>query len=130
MAVGNGTNITVLVSTDGGFAAIGSETNAVFSQTTEYIDVSTKDSRKRAGLPGKYSASVTVDNMYVEGSANVALLETASRNGTTIAIQRAVAGEGTEGATVIVTDFTETHAFEDASTISMTLEVTGAWAAV
>jgi hypothetical protein len=99
MAVGNGTNITVLVTTDGGttFAAIGSETNAVFSQTTEYIDVSTKESRKRAGLPGKYSASVTVDNMYVEGSANVALLETASRNGTTIAIQRAVAGEGTEG---------------------------------
>jgi len=112
------------------WTTVGSQGNVVFNENVDVIDVSSKDSRNRKLLPGRYSASVTLDALYVPSAAGYTALRDAMRNGTVMKIRRQYSGTDTEQADCIVTSMSDSFPDQEAATISVSVEVTGAWSAV
>lgn len=134
MAEINGTSVLLLVNTGTVavpvYTVVGSQSNVNFTESTDPIDVSSKDSRSRKLLAGGYSASVSLDGFYVPSQAQHAALNAAMRDGASIVIRRSTAGVSVEGASAIVTNMSEDFPREGAGTISVSLEITGDWSAV
>ena len=59
----NGTDILLYVNTGTpavpAYTVVGSQRDVTFEESTDEIDVSSKDSRAKRVLPGRYSASVS-----------------------------------------------------------------------
>lgn len=81
----NGTDILLLVNTGTPgspvYEVVGSQRDVTFEETTDEIDVSSKDGRAKRVLPGRYSASISLDALYVPTGAAYQALKDAMRNG-------------------------------------------------
>jgi hypothetical protein len=120
----NGNSVTLLVNT----FSVGGQTNVTFNENRDTFDTSKKGDDKRTLSAGRYSANVTLDNLFVDGDSAYTALQTAVRGGTTVTIVRGDSGGSTiESATAYVTSLSANFPDMDNSTVSVTLEVTGAW---
>lgn len=130
----NGFDVLLLVNTGSDAAptwtAVGSQRNVSFEETTASIDASSKDQREKRVLPGRYAATVSLDALYVPDDAAFLALQAANRAGELIKIRRERADTAEEEATALITSMTDEHPDQDASTISVDLEIDGAWSAV
>lgn len=130
----NGFDVLLLVNTGSDAAptwtAVGSQRNVTFEETTASIDASSKDQREKRVLPGRYAATVSLDALYVPDDSAFLALQTANRAGELIKIRRERADTAEEEATALITSMTDEHPDQDASTISVDLEIDGAWSAV
>ena len=130
----NGADILLLVNTGTigtpVYTAVGSQKDVSFSEERDLIDTSDKSSANKTYLYGKYGSTVDLDALFVNGDAGMSALRTALRNGTTLLIRRQFSGSATEGATCLVSSLSEAHPDADASTVSCSVTITGAWAAV
>ena len=133
MAV-NGADTILLVENpqgSGTYVAVGSQRDVTFNETTEPIDGSSKtDGRATRNLPGRYSASVDLDALFVPNDAAHALLKQANRLGFLVKIRRRFVGNDQEEAEAVITNMSDTHPDQDAATVAITLSVDGVWAAV
>lgn len=130
----NGFDVLLLVNTGSDAAptwtAVGSQRNVTFEETTASIDASSKDQREKRVLPGRYAATVSLDALYVPDDSAFLALQTANRAGELIKVRRERADTAEEEATALITSMTDEHPDQDASTISVDLEIDGAWSAV
>lgn len=130
----NGFDVLLLVNTGSDAAptwtAVGSQRNVTFEETTASIDASSKDQREKRVLPGRYAATVSLDALYVPDDSAFLALQTANRAGELIKIRRERADVAEEEANALITSMTDEHPDQDASTISVDLEIDGAWSAV
>lgn len=128
----NGTDVLLKVNTNTSaspvWVAVGSQREASFEDTTEEIDVSTKDGREKVILPGRYGSSVTLDSLYVPSDTAYLALKDAMRDGDLIMIQTTQSGSIVEAATALVTSMSTSFPDQDAATISISLVVDGEWA--
>jgi len=125
MAV-NGTTILILIEGD----LMGSQRDASFDETTESIDVSSKDSRAKRVLPGRYGSTVSLDQLYVVSDNAYQHLKSAMRAGTFVTIRRQEGGAALEDAEAIVTSLSEKAPDQDAAVVSAELEIDGEWVEV
>ena len=125
----NGTDIIILIDDGSGLVAVGSQRNASFSESTEEIDVSSKDSRAKRVIPGRYSAGVSGEALYVPDDAAYLMLQAAMRNGTTVIVIREEEDVYLESADAIITSLGTEGPDQDAATISFDLVIDGEWAA-
>jgi TP901-1 family phage major tail protein len=92
----NGTELLILVNigTPGvpALMAIGSQRDATIEEATGTIDISSKDSRAQRVLPGRYSAKISMDALYVPNDATYQALRNANRNGNLILVAWEEAG--------------------------------------
>jgi TP901-1 family phage major tail protein len=127
----NGTDILLLVNTGTPtvpvYVAVGSQRDATFGETTDAIDVSSKDQREKRVLPGRYTAEITMDALYVPSDAAYQALRDAMRNGTMIKIVRQESGVSLEEATAVVTDLSQAAPDQDGATVSVGLAIDGEW---
>jgi TP901-1 family phage major tail protein len=127
----NGTDILLLVNTGTiltpVYVAVGSQRDATFGETTDAIDVSSKDQREKRVLPGRYTAEITMDALYVPSDAAYQSLRDAMRNGTMIKIVRQESGVSLEEATAVVTDLSQAAPDQDGATVSVGLAIDGEW---
>jgi TP901-1 family phage major tail protein len=131
MAGKNGSDVLLLVNTGTAsvpvYEAVASQRDVDFSETTEEIDVSSKDSRAKRVLPGRYGSTISLESLYVETSDDYNALKDAMRDGNAIKIGRQDDGVTMETADAIITDMTETFPDQGESTISISLTIDGFW---
>ena len=120
----SGTDVVLYVSTN----AVGYQRNVTFEETTEEIDVSSKEERSKRVLAGRYSSAVTLDALFVPSDTAYGALKTAMRSGSTVTVARYKDGAEIEHADAIVTSLSESFPDQDGATVSVSLVIDGDWA--
>ncbi|HBF40548.1 MAG TPA: hypothetical protein DDW19_01845 [Anaerolineaceae bacterium] len=130
----NGTDVLLLVNTGTelvpSYEAVGSQRDVSFEETTEEIDVSSKDSRAKRVLPGRYGASITLDALYVPSEAAFIALQNAMRDGELILVAKEVDNVTVETASALITSMSEAMPDQAEATISIALTIDGTWTVV
>ena len=130
----NGTDVLLLVNTGTelvpSYEAVGSQRDVSFEETTEEIDVSSKDSRAKRVLPGRYGATISLDALYVPSDSAYGKLKNAMRNGTLIMVAKEVDDVTIETASALITSMSEADPDQAESTISISLTLDGEWTVV
>lgn len=128
----NGSDVLLSVNTGTAelpeYTVVGAQRDVSFEEEMETIDISTKDSRASKIMAGRYSASVSLEALYVPTNSDYTALKTAFRNGDLIKIQRTEAGTATEIADALITGMSFDFPDQGEATISIDLEINGEWA--
>lgn len=107
----NGTDVLLLVNTGTPtvpvYSAVGSQRDVTFEEATEEIDVSSKDSRAKRVLPGRYSSNLSLDALYVWTDDGYQALRDAMRNGELILVARQDDGVTVETCDALITSLSE-----------------------
>jgi TP901-1 family phage major tail protein len=127
----NGTDVLLLVNTGTPivpvYTAVGSQRDVTFDEATAEIDVSSKDAREQEVLPGRYTANLTLDHLYVEDDAGYEALKDAMRDGELILVAKQVDEVTTETASALVTSLSERYPDQGEATVSCSLTISGGW---
>ena len=121
----NGTDILIMI--DGN--VVGSQRDVSLDENTDEIDVSSKEQREKRVLAGRYSASISLDALYVPDDAAYLALVAANRNGTAVEVICEEDGVALENADAIVTHVGKKGPDQGEAVISVDLTIDGAWAA-
>lgn len=119
----NGTDILIWIDGD----AVGSQRDVTVDETTEEIDVSSKDQREMRVLPGRYGATMSLDALYVPDDTAYLALRAAMRNGTFVEVVVIEEGVVLESADAIVTSLSRNGPDQGEATCSCGLRIDGAW---
>ena len=130
----NGTLFVVKVNTGTSesptWTAIAGQTGASVDETTDAIDVSSKDSRAGKFLPGRYGSTVSLDGLVDNPiGAGYTALQTAMRDGTTVMLQSVIDDVAVESAEAVITSLSSDYPDQDSATFSAAFTVTGEWTA-
>ena len=127
----NGTDVLLLVNTGTAavpvYEAVGSQRDVSFDEATEEIDVSSKDSRAKRVLPGRYSASLSLDALYVWTDDGYRALRGAMRDGELILVAREDDGTTIETADALITSLSESFPDQGEGTISIAMTIDDFW---
>lgn len=130
----NGSEILVLVNTGTPsvpvYEAVGYQRDATFTENTAEIDVSSKESRSKRVIAGRYSAEMQLDALYVPTDDGYQALLDAMRDGELIKVARQEEEVTIETADALVTSISSRAPDQGESTISVSLTLDGAWATV
>lgn len=119
----NGTDILIWVEGN----VVGSQRDVTIDETTEEIDVSSKDQREMRVLPGRYGSTISLDALYVPTNAAYIALQAAMRNGTFVEVVVIEEGVVLESADAIVTGLSRNGPDQAETTVSIGLRIDGAW---
>ncbi len=119
----NGTDVLLYV--DG--VVVGSQRDVTFEESTEEIDVSSKDGRAKRVLAGRYSSTVSLEALYVPTDTAYMSLKDAMRNGDFVTIVRLEDSVALESAEAIVTSLSEAAPDQGEATVSVSLTIDGDW---
>ena len=129
----NGSDVLVQVETpaDSGFyVTVGSQRGATFGETTNPIDMSSKESRLGFFNPGRWTSTISFEYMYIATASGYARLKAASRDGEYVRLRRRERGVNTEIAQCVVTSISEAAPDQDAVVVSADFQLNGGWEAV
>jgi TP901-1 family phage major tail protein len=130
----SGTDVLLLVNTgtvgSPVYTAVGSQRGLSREETTEEIDISSKDERAMRVLAGRYGSTMSLDALYVPDDASFLALKSAMRNGDLILVRLSEDGVEVEEADALVTSMSEEYPDVDAATISVALRIDGEWVTV
>lgn len=134
MSEKNGTNLLVLVNTGTPtvpvYEAVACQRDATIERTTDPIDISCKDNRAMKVEPGRYSTTVSFDNLYISTDAGYLAMEAAMDDGTTILLAREEGGVVIETAEAVITSLSESFPDQDAAVVSSSFTINGVWTEV
>jgi TP901-1 family phage major tail protein len=127
----NGTDITISVEsgTTGTYVLLASQRDATITETTDAIDVSNKDAREGAFVPGRYSATLDLDALYIPADAAYIDLKDAMRNGTNVRVELIEGVTDIENIDGVVTSLSRSAPDQGESIVSASMQLTGAWVA-
>lgn len=127
----NGSDVLLLVNTGTPavpvYEAVGSQRDVNFDEATEAIDVSSKDSRATRVLPGRYSANLSLDALYVWADAGYRALRDAMRDGNLILVARQDDGVTLETADALITSLSESFPDQAEAVISISMDIDNFW---
>jgi len=127
----NGSDLLLLVNTGTptvpAYEAVGSQRDVTFNENTEEIDVSSKDSRAKRVIAGRYSSSVSLEALYVWSDDGYQALREAKRDGELILVARQDNEVTIETADALVTSMSESFPDQGEGTISIDLSIDGFW---
>ncbi len=130
----NGADLLLLANTGTpgvpAYSVVGSQRNATFDESTDTIDISSKDSRAQRVLPGRYKGTISLDALYVPTDAAYQALKNANRNGELILVAREEAGVVVETVDAKIDSISEKFPDQADSTISISLTIDGFWAEI
>ena len=130
----NGSDILLLVNTGTeetpAYEAVGSQRDSSFEEASEEIDMSSKDSRAKRVIAGRYSSSITLDALYVPNNDAYEALREANRNGELILVARQEEEVVIETARALITSISSNFPDQSEATISISLTIDGEWTAV
>ena len=122
----NGADILVL--SEG--VLLGSQRGVSREETSESIDMSSKTSRARRVIAGRYASTLSLDGLYVPDDACYVALKAANRAGTLVTLIWQEEGVGIETAEAVITSMSEEGPDQDAATISISFDIDGEWTEV
>lgn len=132
----NGTD--VLLAING--VLIPAQRGANQSETTASIDMSSKDSRRMRRAPGRYDSKISLTALYLPGESGFLAIRDAFRNGEYIDLIRyepssgvswpASSSSGVETCSAIITEMSPQFPDQDASVVTMNIEIDDGWSAI
>jgi predicted secreted protein len=128
----NGVDVIVQVQEPAGtgsFVTVGSQRGTTIGETTNPIDISSKERREGIFLPGRYGSTMSLEHLYIPNSSGYAKLQTAMRTGTYVRLRRFELGTGLEEANAVVSGLSGSFPDQDAAVISADFTISGAWEA-
>lgn len=127
----NGTAVLLLVNigtpTIPMYTAVGSQRDVSFEESTAEIDLSSKNARKQTIGAGRYSANLTLDNLYIESDAGYEALKNAMRNKELVLIAKQIDEVTTETASALVTNLSERSPDQGEATVACSLTINQGW---
>jgi len=123
----NGADVLLYVEVGASLTILGSQTGMSIDETTDEIDVSSKDSRAGRYIPGRYGSTLTCDALFEDDDSVYGALSAAMRNGTLITARVYYDGVAQEEADCIVTKVTRDAPDQAPATLSVDLRVDGEW---
>jgi predicted secreted protein len=127
----NGTDVLLLVNTGTPavpvYEAVGEQRDVSFEESTEEINVSSKNSRAKRVLPGRYSGSISLDHLYVWTQTGYQELRDAMRDGELILVAKQEDGVTLETVDALVTSLSESFPDQGEGTVSISLTIDGFW---
>lgn len=127
----NGTDVLLLVNTGTPsvpvYTAVGKQRDVTFEESTAEIDVSSKDAREQEVIAGRYTASITLDQLYVPTDSGYVALQAAMRDGELILVAKQVEEVTIETADALVTSLSERAPDQGEATVSVSLTISGGW---
>lgn len=130
----NGSDVLLLVNTGTPtvpvYEVVGSQRDVTFDEANAEIDVSSKDGRPKRVLAGRYSASLSLDALYVPTNADYLALRDALRNGELILVARQEEGVTIETADALIASMSQSFPDQGEATISIALTIDDAWVEV
>lgn len=125
----NGTDVLLYVDNGlGTQVVVGSQRGLDVKEATAFVDMSSKASRLRRGVPGRYSADATLTHCYIPSSSGYGALKRAMRNGAFITVRRMEGGSALEDASAVVTSLGGNFPDQGAAIISVGLAIDGGFA--
>lgn len=125
----NGTDLLILANIgtpeSPSYMAVGCQRDATIEEATATIDVSCKDSRAQRVLPGRYSATISLDALYIPDDQAYQALKDAMRNGDLILIAREEAGTVTETFPALVGSLSQAFPDQGEATVAASFTVDG-----
>jgi hypothetical protein len=128
----NGTDILVQVESavdSGIYITVGSQRGATFGEQTALVDMSSKENRKAYSNPGRYTATVSLEHLYIPTSSGYTALSNAMRNGTYVRLRRRELGASLEQAQCVCTSLSTAAPDQDAVVVSSEFALNGGWSA-
>jgi len=119
----NGADVLILIEGD----LVGSQRDVSIDENNESIDMSSKDSRARRVIAGRYSSSMSLDAVYVPSDTAYQALQTAMRNGNLIQVMVQEEGVIEESAMANITAMSKAAPDQDAVTVSISFDIDGEW---
>lgn len=107
------------------YMKVGCQRDATIEESSDTIDVSCKDSRAQRVLPGRYSATVSLDTLYVPDDQAYLALKTANRNGHLVLLLREEDGVPVEEFTAKVDSLSESFPDQGEAVVSASFTVDG-----
>lgn len=130
----NGSDVLLLVNTGTPtvpvYEVVGSQRDVTFDEANAEIDVSSKDGRPKRVLYGRYSASLSLDALYVPTNADYLALRDALRDGELILVARQEEGVTIETADALIASMSQSFPDQGEATISIALTIDDAWVEV
>ena len=130
----NGADVLILVNTGTPtlpvYEAVGSQRDCSLTENTANRDSSSKDSRAQRVDPGRYSATFTLEHLYVPTDAGYQALLAAMRDGEKILIRVEQEGVEIEEADAVINTLTKNHPDQETSTCTIDGTVDGEWSVV
>jgi hypothetical protein len=121
----NGADVLIRIDGD----VVGSQRDVTFEESTGEVDVSSKASRAKRVIAGRYEAAVSLEALYVPSDTAYQALKTAMRAGTLVTVIRQEDGATLESAEALVVKMSEKAPDQDAATVSIDLTIDGEWTA-
>jgi predicted secreted protein len=119
----NGADVLIYI----GANLVAGQRDVTQDETTEVIDASSKDSRNRRVLPGRYGSTLSLEALYIPDDAAYIALVAAKRAGTFVTVVVKEEGANIEQASAIISALSKNSPDQDVTTISATFEIDGAW---
>lgn len=127
----NGTDVLLLVNTGTDdtptYTAVGSQRGVTFDQSTDEIDVSSKNSRAFRVIGGRTKYTLSLDALYVPNATCYQALRLASDNGDLIKVRREEDSVATYQAEALITSMSEEFPDQGASTIAIEMTIDNGW---
>lgn len=128
----NGTDILVLwedPAIPGTFQTLASQRGGTLNENTDPIDVSSKASRKGKFKPGRYSATLDLNMLYVPDSADFLMMRTAMRDGDMVKLRRSEGGTDIEDIDAVIVSMPSDFPDQDAAVVAAGFQLSGEWSA-
>lgn len=109
------------------WTVVGSQRDVSTSESTAAIDGSSKDSRAARVQAGRFSATLSLDALYVPTDAAYAALKTSFRNGVLIKCRIRESGVDKEEGKFLLTSFSRNFPDQEESTFSLEGALDGFW---
>lgn len=119
----NGSDILITI----GGMVVGSQRDATIDESSDVVDISSKESRARRILPGRYSSTLSLDALYVPDSVSYTAIKTAMREGTLVNVAVMDNNINIKSASGYVTSLSEEYPDQGEATVSITIEIDGEW---
>ncbi len=119
----NGSDILITI----GGMVVGSQRDATIDESSDVIDISSKESRARRIVPGRYSSTLSLDALYVPDSVSYTAIKTAMREGTLVNVAVMDNNINIKSASGYVTSLSEEYPDQGEATVSITIEIDGEW---
>lgn len=127
----NGSDVIIKVNTGTPtvpvWTVVGKQSGLKISEKVGVIDGSGKEDGERVVEGGRYEATLTLDALYVPTDAAYTALRTAFRSAALTKVQTIVSGTAKEHADALISGMDGDFPDQGSATISVTLEVSGAW---
>ncbi len=127
MAV-NGSDVLIMTQVGGVDTVVGSQRNVDISEAVSEIDVSNKDAPEMKVIGGRYSATLSLEALYVPTNSAYSALKSAFRARTLVTVKVRESGEttGLETFSALITALNRSHPDQGESTTSIDMRISGA----